>query len=257
MQNELSINGIETQIDDIHTGKQSDDDIDELSINEIETQKNDYHTGKQSDDDIDELSINEIETQKNDNHTGKQSDVDIEDERKEARGKLINKVRKLPPRSRNLPKHLNDYACSNIDFCYKVMNVPKTYKEALETSYTNEWKKAMNKEMDSLIENNTFNVVSLPANKNPVGGGGGGRWVYSIKSDPGGNTMHKARFVAKGYSQVLGSDYFDTFSPTAKITTIRMMMQISAENNLLVHQLDVKDCIFECPNRLRNLYAAT
>ena len=138
---ELSINEIETQKNDYHTGKQSDDDIDELSINEIETQKNDYHTGKQSDDDIDELSINEIETQKNDNHTGKQSDVDIEDERKEARGKLINKVRKLPPRSRNLPKHLNDYACSNIDFCYKVMNVPKTYKEALETSDTNESEK--------------------------------------------------------------------------------------------------------------------
>ena len=77
--------------------------------------------------------------------------------------------------------------------------------------------------------------------------GGGGGWVYSIKSDPGGNTMHKARFVAKGYSQVLGSDYFDTFSPTAKITTIRMMMQISAENNLLVHQLDVKTAYLNAP----------
>ena len=59
--------------------------------------------------------------------------------------------------------------------------------------------------------------------------------------------MHKARFVAKGYSQVLGSDYFDTFSPTAKITTIRMMMQISAENNLLVHQLDVKTAYLNAP----------
>ena len=204
-----------------------DDTALQNEFNEIETQKDDKHIGKESDDDI--------------NNQSKNSNINnSEGEQKDVSGKSVD-VRKLPSRSRNPPKHLNDYACSNIDFCYRVMNVPKTYKEAFETSDTDEWKKAMNNEIDSLIENNTFDVITLPVNKNPVMG----RWVYSIKSDPGGKTMHKARFVAKGYSQVLGSDYFNTFSPTAKMTTIRMMMQISDSP-----PTRCRDRIFECSNRL-------
>ena len=64
--------------------------------------------------------------------------------------------------------------------------------------------------------------------------------VYSLKSYPEDKVLYKARYVAKGYSQVLGSDYFETFSPTAKITSIRILMQLAAEYNLDVHQLDVK-----------------
>ena len=58
--------------------------------------------------------------------------------------------------------------------------------------------------------------------------------------------MHKARFVAKGYAQIEGVDFTETFSPTAKMATIRILMQISAEFNLIVHQLDVRNCLLEC-----------
>ena len=82
--------------------------------------------------------------------------------------------RKFPSRKRKTPQYLNDYACYNVDFCYKVMNVPKTYTDALESCDSEEWKKAMSNEMESLVENNTFTVMPLPESKSTVGGGGGG-----------------------------------------------------------------------------------
>ena len=87
-----------------------------------------------------------------------------------------------------------------------------------------------------MIENDTFNTVHLPKDRKIVGG----RWVHALKTDPLGNTVHKARYVGKGYSQEHGSDYFHTFSPTAKITSIKIMMQVAAEYDLMVHLLDVK-----------------
>ena len=97
--------------------------------------------------------------------------------------------------------------------------------------------------MKSLVENEVYTVTTLPPGKKAIGS----RWVYSVKKDPEGNTLHKARFVAKGYSQVQGSDYSETFAPTPKMSTIRMLMQISAENNLTVHQMDVKTAYLNAP----------
>ena len=59
------------------------------------------------------------------------------------------------------------------------------------------------------------------------GGGGGGRWVYVIKEDLDGNKLFKERYVGKGYSQTYGVDYFESFSPTARIESLRVLMQIS------------------------------
>lgn len=77
--------------------------------------------------------------------------------------------------------------------------------------------------MNSLKENNTFTLTTLPEGKQAVGG----RWVYAIKENPDGG-IYKARYVAKGYSQVAGIDYNETFSPTADITSVRVLMQLAA-----------------------------
>ena len=113
----------------------------------------------------------------------------------------------------------------------------------MKSSNDNSWKSAMDSEMKSLIENDTFSVVPLPKGKTVVGS----RWVYSLKNDPAGNIVYKARFVARGYSQVAGMDYSDSFSPTAKMTTIRLLMQFAAEYGLTVHQLDVKTAYLNAP----------
>ena len=68
-----------------------------------------------------------------------------------------------------------------------------------------------------------------------------------MKEDPINKVLYKARYVAKGYSQLYGVDYFETFSPTARFESIRILMQIAAYNDLMVHQMDVKSAYLHAP----------
>ena len=103
----------------------------------------------------------------------------------------------------------------------------------------------MDNEMESLIDNNTFTKVprSEASNVKEVGG----RWVYSIKDGGNDTELFKARYVAKGYSQIYGLDYFETFAPTAKLTSLRILFQIAAQENLVIHQMDVKSAYLNAP----------
>ena len=85
--------------------------------------------------------------------------------------------------------------------------------------------------------------MNLPEGRNSVGG----RWVYATKENAEGAKSLKARYVAKGYNQVKGIDYQETFSPTANITSVRALMQIAAQNDLIVHQMDVKTAYLHAP----------
>lgn len=153
---------------------------------------------------------------------------------------------RYPTRERKKPSYLDDFvdvfsdsdgAHSTMDYCYRLMcGVPQTYAEAIRSNNSKEWAKAMDEEVQSLNDNKTFTVTTLPAGKKTVGG----KWVYSIKRDVDGSDKYKARFVAKGYSQVKGIDYGETFSPTASLTSVRVMLQKAAQENLLLHQMDVK-----------------
>ena len=98
------------------------------------------------------------------------------------------------------------------------------------------WKTAMAIEMNSLNVNDTWDVVKLPDGKHTVGG----KWVYTIKCGKNNEIeKFKARYVARGFSQISGIDYDDTFSPTAHITSIRVLIQLSVQYKLLLHQMDV------------------
>ena len=158
-----------------------------------------------------------------------------------------------PQRVRNPPKYLADYVtdlddnddsvCPSIDYCYKTCGDPQTYQEALNSPFRSDWQQAMCDEIQSLKENDTFELVRLPEGKNQVGG----KWVYCTKENAGGDKTFKARYVAKGYNQVKGIDYHETFSPTANITSVRALMQIAAHNNFTVHQMDVKTAFLHAP----------
>ena len=86
--------------------------------------------------------------------------------------------------------------------------------------------------MDILKENETFELTQQPPNKTLIFA----RWVYSIKTGQNQKEIYKSRFVAKGCSQKPYIDYQKTFLPTTKITSIRMLMQIATQHNLIVHQ---------------------
>ena len=128
-----------------------------------------------------------------------------------------------------------------IDYCYKMCitrnDIPQTYGEAMASPQAKEWHSAMKDEINSLHDNDTWSIKTLPEGKSVVGG----KWVYSVKLDKNNDvTKYKARFVARGFSQIPGIDYHDTFAPTARLTSIRALMQCSVQYDLIVHQLDVK-----------------
>ena len=83
----------------------------------------------------------------------------------------------------------------------------------------------MVEEMTALHSTRTWDLVPLPANKSP----GGCRWVYTIKiGSDGGVDRLKARLVAKRYTQIYGSNYYDTFSPVAKMTYFRLLLSMAS-----------------------------
>ncbi|CAJ2643328.1 unnamed protein product [Trifolium pratense] len=90
---------------------------------------------------------------------------------------------------------------------------PSSYKEASKFQC---WIEAMNAEITALKQNKTWVYVDQPAHVKPIGS----KWVYKVKHRADGSIeRYKARLVAKGYNQIEGLDFFDTFSPVAKITT--------------------------------------
>jgi hypothetical protein len=67
------------------------------------------------------------------------------------------------------------------------------------------------------------------------------KWVFRLKRGPDGEIeKHKARVVAKGFTQIEGLDYDETFAPVVKFTSIRILLAITTHNNLEIHQIDIK-----------------
>src|SRR6202008_3003971 len=115
---------------------------------------------------------------------------------------------------------------------------PMTYKEAISLPDAKLWEEAINQELKSLKNNDTWTIVpEVPAGCKPIGC----RWVFKKKlnTDRSG-ARYKARLVAKGYSQQQGIDYDETFAPVAKFISIRALLSIGATLNLEIHQMDIK-----------------
>ena len=86
-------------------------------------------------------------------------------------------------------------------------------------------------------KNETWQLVPRPSNRKIIGV----KWVYRTKLNPNGSiNKYKARLVVKGYSQVAGVDFGDTFAPVARHETIRLLAALSAQHEWRLYHLDVK-----------------
>ena len=114
---------------------------------------------------------------------------------------------------------------------------PQTFKEAMLSSDSTSWKEAVNSEIESILSNHTWELVDLPPGNKPLGS----KWIFKRKmKDDGTIDKYKARLVVKGFRQKEGLDYFDTYSPVTRITSIRMLIALAAVYGLEIHQMDVK-----------------
>ena len=112
------------------------------------------------------------------------------------------------------------------------------------------WRSTMIEEMDALTDNGTWDLVRLHAGKKATGC----RWVFTVKINPDGSIARlKARLIAKGYVQTYGVDYSDTFSPVAKLTSIRLFIYLAATHGWDLHQLDIKN-VFLHGDRAKEVY---
>ncbi|GJR82913.1 zinc finger, CCHC-type containing protein [Tanacetum coccineum] len=99
------------------------------------------------------------------------------------------------------------------------------------------WKEVINNEMDSIMGNNTWVLTDLPPGYRPLGC----KWIFKIKLKVDGTVeKFKARLVIQGFKQKSGIDYFDTYAPVARISTIRLRIAMASMHSLIIHQMDVK-----------------
>lgn len=114
-------------------------------------------------------------------------------------------------------------------------NVPATYKEAVNSVNKDKWVESISEELDAHQKNNTWTLVQKPQNAKVIQC----KWVFRIKEEPSG-PRYKSRLCAKGYAQTKGIDYHETYAPTVRYDSIRLLLSVAAQNNLKIIQLDVK-----------------
>ncbi|KAJ9554165.1 hypothetical protein OSB04_018210 [Centaurea solstitialis] len=116
---------------------------------------------------------------------------------------------------------------------------PVTFQEAVKIA---KWKEAMEKEMDSIERNGTWELCTLPKNAIAIAV----KWLFKTKlNEKGEIEKHKARLVAKGYAQQYGVDYTEVFAPVARLDTIRLILAVAAQKRWEVLQLDVKSAFLQ------------
>ncbi|KAK9140896.1 hypothetical protein Scep_010577 [Stephania cephalantha] len=118
--------------------------------------------------------------------------------------------------------------------CNVAVMEPAGVQEAMQDI---KWISAMKEELSMIEKNHTWKLVPRPSNRKVIGV----KWVFKTKLNADGSVnKHKARLVVKGYAQVFGVDFSETFAPVARLDTIRLLLAMAAQSGWKVFQLDVK-----------------
>ena len=111
----------------------------------------------------------------------------------------------------------------------------------------------MDEEIDCIEEKQTWELVDVPKDKYVVNV----KWIYKTKKDADGNVQkHKARMVARGFTQKPDIDFNETFAPVARMDTIRIVLAIAAQNKQYVYQMDVNSMVIQMNKYMWNNHKA-
>lgn len=112
---------------------------------------------------------------------------------------------------------------------------PTYYSKVIQYPH---WRHAITNELQALEENNTWTLTPLPPGKRPIGC----KWIFKTTLNSDGSVeRYKARLVARGYTQIEGLDFHETFAPVAKLVTVRCVLAITASRSWHLYQLDVNN----------------
>lgn len=139
-------------------------------------------------------------------------------------------------RDRRPPERYTDSAHYSLTAENFVHNDPVTVADARRRDDWKNWKEAIDMEYNSLIKNGTWILCDLPPGRKPVSC----KWTFKLKRKANGEVdKYKARLVARGFTQEKGFDYSETYLPTAKLTTFRVLMSVANHFGLYIGQMDV------------------
>ncbi|KAE8245646.1 hypothetical protein A4X03_0g7461 [Tilletia caries] len=145
----------------------------------------------------------------------------------------------LPPASRKRKEPEGAYA---IGTCFVVMEPsevpyddPWSVAEATRRADSKLWLESMQKELRSHDARGTWEIVTAPLGANLISA----KWVFRIKRN-GDNTIqkYKSRLVARGFTQVQGVDFEETFAPTSRLQILRLFCALVAVLDMDLHQID-------------------
>ncbi|KAK8676022.1 hypothetical protein V6N13_034077 [Hibiscus sabdariffa] len=128
-------------------------------------------------------------------------------------------------RERHEPERYGFLVTTHGDVILVDQDEPKTYREEVTSPDSEKWLEAMRSEMDSMPENQVWTLVEPPEGVKLIGC----KWVFKKKTDMNGNVQtYKGGLVAKGFRQIHGVDYDETFSPIAMFISIRILLAAAA-----------------------------
>ena len=141
----------------------------------------------------------------------------------------------VPRRSERL-RQPPDFYGARVYLSSETSSEPTTIEEATACSEKSKWIQAMETEIQSLKENDAWELVKLPKGRKVVGS----KWVYKVKTGADGLVeRYKARLVARGFTQKYGTDYDETFCPVVRMESLRALLALSVQLGLQLHQVDV------------------
>eukprot|EP00873_Tetraselmis_striata_P029509 jgi/Tetstr1/449773/TSEL_036837.t1 len=146
------------------------------------------------------------------------------------------------------PENPNDDAAAMMAAAFAAVtqgvDEPITLKQALSGPFKEQWAQAVESEFNSLQKQGTWVVCELPEERTAIPS----KWVFKVKYNADGSIARfKAQLVVQDCRQRHGIDYAETFAPTVKFTTIRVLFAIAVQYGWNIHQVDVDTAFLYAP----------